>query len=191
MRVIAGTARGVPLRAPGERDTRPVTDRVKETLFGILGDRIPGARVLDLYAGSGALGIEALSRGAEHATFVERGRQALDAIRHNLARTGLDGRASIRARDVMRFLSDAAAEPRFDLVFLDPPYSERAILAPLERVVPLLSPQADVVVKHFWRTEVPVPPGLARWRERRFGETALTFLACPPRTPTTDAVEEP
>jgi 16S rRNA (guanine(966)-N(2))-methyltransferase RsmD len=177
MRVIAGTARGVPLRVPRDAGTRPVTDRVKETMFGILGERVPGSRALDLYAGSGALGIEALSRGAEHATFVERGRQPLAAIRHNLARTGLEDRATVRAGDVQRFLADAGPGARFDLVFMDPPYAERAILAPLERIVPLLSPEADVVVKHFWRTQVPVPAGLARWRERRFGETALTFLA--------------
>jgi 16S rRNA (guanine966-N2)-methyltransferase len=177
MRVIAGTARGIPLRAPRDDGTRPVTDRVKETLFGILAERVPGSRALDLYAGSGALGIEALSRGAEHATFVERGRQPLAAIRHNLARTGLEARATVRAGDVMRFLAEAEPEAPFDLVFMDPPYAQRAILAPLERIVPLLSPEADVVVKHFWRTEIPIPAGLARWRERRFGETALTFLA--------------
>lgn len=189
MRVIAGTARGVPLRAPRGAGTRPVTDRVKETLFGILGDRVPGARVLDLYAGSGALGIEALSRGAAHAAFVERGREAVASIRHNLERTGLAAQASVHAGDVMRYLRNA--EARFDLVFLDPPYAERAILAPLERLVPLLAPGAGVVVKHFWRTEVPVPPGLARWRERRFGETALTFLAPSPEAARTDGVEEP
>jgi 16S rRNA (guanine966-N2)-methyltransferase len=190
MRVIAGTARGVPLRAPRDPATRPVTDRVKETLFGILGDRVPGARVLDLFAGSGALGIEALSRGADHATFVERGREALAAIGHNLAHTGLEARASVRGEEVMRFLAGAGDEAAFDLAILDPPYAERAILAPLERLVPLLSPEADVVIKHFWRTEILVPPGLARWRERRFGETALTFLARSP-APTTDGVEEP
>lgn len=189
MRVNAGTARGIPLRVPRDAGTRPVTDRVKETLFGILGDRVPGARVLDLYAGSGSLGIEALSRGADHATFVEHGREALAAIRHNLVRTGLEARASVRGAEVMRFLAGAGEGPPFDLAFLDPPYAERAILAPLERLVPLLSPEADVVVKHFWRTEIPVPSGLARWRERRFGETALTFLARS-LTPTTDGVEE-
>lgn len=175
MRVIAGIARGIPLRAPRDRFTRPVTDRVKETLFGILGERVPDARVLDLYAGSGALGIEALSRGAAHATFVERGREALAAIHHNLERTGLAAAASVQGGDVDRFLAGEPDEP-YDLAFLDPPYGERAILAPLERLLPLLASHASVVVKHFWRTEVPAPPGLARWRERRFGETALTFL---------------
>jgi 16S rRNA G966 N2-methylase RsmD len=76
----------------------------------------------------------------------------------------------------MHYPAEAGEDAPFDLVFMDPPYAERAILAPLERIVPLLSPEADVVVKHFWRTEVPVPAGLARWRERRFGETALTFM---------------
>jgi 16S rRNA G966 N2-methylase RsmD len=87
MRVIAGTARGASLSAPRDKGTRPITDRVKETLFGILADRVIDARVLDLYAGSGAIGIEALSRGAVSATFVERGRDAVAAIRANLART--------------------------------------------------------------------------------------------------------
>ncbi len=176
MRVIAGTARGIPLTAPRDRLTRPVTDRVKETLFAILGDRVIDARVLDLYAGSGALGIEALSRGASHAVFVERGREAVSTIRANLARTHLDERADVVSGDALRFLTAASDGGAYDLAFLDPPYAERAILAPLERLVPLLAPGAGIVVKHFWRTEVPAATGLVRWRERRFGETALTFL---------------
>jgi 16S rRNA (guanine966-N2)-methyltransferase len=179
MRVIAGSARGVPLTAPRDRATRPITDRVKETLFGILGERVIDANVLDLYAGSGAIGIEALSRGAAHATFVERGRGAVDAIRDNLARTHLADAAELRSGDVGRFLAGTDAEARYDLVVLDPPYDEDAILAPLERLVPLLTPGATVVVKHFWRTSVPTPDGLRPWRERRFGETTLTFLEVP------------
>jgi 16S rRNA (guanine(966)-N(2))-methyltransferase RsmD len=179
MRVIAGTARGVPLAAPRDRATRPITDRVKETLFGILGERVIDARVLDLYAGSGAIGIEALSRGATHATFVERGREAVALIRSNLDRTHLGEGADVRAEEVQRFLDARDAGIRYDLVVLDPPYDERAILAPLERLVPLLAPGATVVVKHFWRTAVPTLEGLRPWRERRFGETALTFLEVP------------
>jgi len=175
MRVIAGTAGGLVLAAPRGVGTRPIADRVKETLFAILADRVVGAQVLDLYAGSGAIGIEALSRGAAHCDFVEHGRAALATIRENLRRTGLEDRASVRAADVPQHLARGAGD-RYDLVFLDPPYDERAILAPLERLAPLLAPGAAVVVKHFWRTPVPEPPGLARWRERRFGETALTFL---------------
>ena len=179
MRVIAGTARGMPLTAPRGKGTRPITDRVKETLFGILGERVLDARVLDLYAGSGSIGIEALSRGARSATFVERGRDALASLRDNLARTRLAEGAEVHAGDVERWLASAPEGLAYDLAFLDPPYEERAILAPLERLAPLLAPGATVVVKRFWRTDVPPVEGLRPWRERRFGETALTFLEVP------------
>ncbi|HYN63850.1 MAG TPA: 16S rRNA (guanine(966)-N(2))-methyltransferase RsmD [Candidatus Limnocylindrales bacterium] len=179
MRVIAGTARGLRLDAPRDKKIRPITDRVKETLFGILGERVVDARVLDLYAGSGAIGIEALSRGAAHATFVEQSRDAVAIIRDNLRRTHLDDVADVRGTEVGRFLSGSDAGGPYALALLDPPYDERAILAPLERLVPLLAPGATVVVKHFWRTAVPVLEGLHPWRERRFGETALTFLEVP------------
>jgi 16S rRNA (guanine966-N2)-methyltransferase len=186
MRVIAGTAGGRPLVAPRGTATRPIADRVKETLFAILGARVIDASVLDLYAGSGAVGIEALSRGASHATFVETDRRALVAIRENLERTRLATLASVHSVDVLRYL-DGLRDERFGIAFLDPPYEERAILAPLERLGAHLAPAAMVVVKHHWRTEIPEPPGLATWRVRRFGETSLTFLAA---TDGADGVEE-
>ena len=178
MRVIAGSARGVQLLGPRDRMTRPITDRVKETLFGILGERVPGARFLDLYAGSGAIGIEALSRGAEAATFVERGPPAVKVLRANLERTHLADRAMVVAGDVLGFLDRGEARGH-DLAVLDPPYAERAILAPLQRLAAQMEPGGMVVVKHFWRTAVLAPPGvagLAQVRVRRFGETTLTFL---------------
>ena len=175
MRVIAGAARGVPLAVPRGRATRPITDRVKETLFAILGDRVPGARVLDLYAGSGAIGIEALSRGAASADFVERGRPSVDAIRANLDATRLADGARVHAVPVERFLAEAPGGP-WDLVVLDPPYEERAIVAPLRALATHLAPGATVVVKAFWRTEVPAVDRLVPIRQRRFGETMLTFL---------------
>ncbi|MGH2401325.1 MAG: 16S rRNA (guanine(966)-N(2))-methyltransferase RsmD [Candidatus Limnocylindria bacterium] len=175
MRVIAGSAGGQPLVAPRDAGTRPITDRVKETLFAILGERVPDARVLDLYAGSGAIGIEALSRGAAHATFVEQARPALAALRTNLERTRLADLASVHAVDVERFLSGTGEEP-WDLVFLDPPYELRAIVAPLRAVEPHLAPDAMVVIKHFWRTDLPELGQLHRVRQRRFGETMLSFL---------------
>jgi 16S rRNA (guanine(966)-N(2))-methyltransferase RsmD len=187
MRVIAGTARGRPLVAPRGTATRPIADRVKETLFAILGDRVVDARALDLYAGSGAVGIEALSRGAAHCDFVERDRRAITAVRENLERAGVADRASVHAVEVGRFLASLSGG-RYDLVFLDPPYAERAILAPLEQLVARLAPDGVVVVKHHWRTPIPEPPGLSRWRERRFGETALTFLAA---TDGADGMEKP
>ena len=176
MRVIAGTARGRPLVAPRGTATRPISDRVKETLFAILADRVLDARVLDLYAGSGAVGIEALSRGAAHCVFVEHDRRALTAIRENLERAAVGGRGSVQGQDVLAYLASPSSD-RFSLVILDPPYAERAILAPLERLAGRLAPGAVVVVKHHWRTPIPIPRGLTAWRERRFGETALTFLA--------------
>jgi len=175
MRVIAGIARGHPLVAPRDRGTRPITDRVKETLFAILGERVPEARVLDLYAGSGAIGIEALSRGAAHVTFVEQARPALAALRTNLERTRLADAASVHPLDVERFLAMAPEVP-WDLVFLDPPYEARAIVAPLRAVSPNLADEGTVVIKHFWRTEVPDVAGLQPVRQRRFGETMLSFL---------------
>ena len=174
MRVIAGTARGVPLAAPRDRATRPITDRVKETLFAILGERVPGARALDLYAGSGAIGIEALSRGAESVDFVERHRGALAVLRANLERTGLGDRARVHAVDVARFV--AASDGSWDLVLADPPYEARAIVAPLRAVAARMAPDGLLVLKHFWRADPPAVEGLATVRQRRFGETMLTFM---------------
>ena len=175
MRVIAGSARGVTLAAPPGSGTRPITDRVKETLFGILGARIPDARVLDLYAGSGAIGIEALSRGAASATFVEADGRAVATLRDNLRRTGLTDDATVVEKGVDPFLGATDLGP-WDLAILDPPYDAHAIVAPLRALVPHLAPGARVVIKHFWRTEPPEMEGLAIVRQRRFGETMLTFI---------------
>ena len=178
-RVIAGTARGVRLEAPGSA-TRPLADRVKQTLFAILEPDLPGANVLDLFAGSGAAGLEALSRGAAHATFVERDSAAAAVIATNLARTHLAGaRARIVRRDAIGWLRgpDAAATGPFDIVVMDPPYAETALLNDaLAALEPHLVPGARVVAKHFWRDPPAAPTGLlASERERRFGETMLTF----------------
>ena len=177
-RVIAGTARATRLEAPGER-TRPLADRVKQTLFAILERDLPGAVFLDLFAGSGAAGIEALSRGAAHATFVERDKDAVAVIKANLTRTHLAGRATVTKADALTWLRDPvrAHDPRPTAVLIDPPYDDPAALAAaLEAVGPLLAPTARVVAKHFWRDAPPARIGLlASDRERRFGETALTF----------------
>ena len=175
MRVIAGSARGVPLAAPPGNRTRPITDRVKETLFGILGARIPDARVLDLYAGSGAIGIEALSRGAASAAFVEADGRAVATLRDNLRRTRLAADATVVAMEVEGFLAATDLGP-WDLAILDPPYETRAIVAPLRALVPRLALGATVVIKHFWRTEPGEVEGLTVVRQRRFGETMLTFI---------------
>jgi len=179
-RVIAGVARGIRLEAPGP-DTRPLGDRVKQTLFAILDPDLPGASILDLFAGSGAAGLEALSRGAAHATFVERDAGAAAVIATNLARTHLGGpRARIVRGEALAWLArmDTATGEPFDIVIVDPPYAETALLAAsLEALGPHLAPGARVVAKHFWRDPPPTAIGLlASERERRFGETMLTFF---------------
>jgi 16S rRNA (guanine966-N2)-methyltransferase len=177
-RVIAGTARATRLEAPGE-GTRPLADRVKQTLFAILEPDLPGAIFLDLFAGSGAAGIEALSRGAAHATFVERDNGAIAVMKANLARTHLGDRATVTRADAVAWLRDPARvhEPPPTVVLIDPPYDDKAALtAALEAVGPLLARDARVVAKHFWRDVPPAHIGLlASERERRFGETALRF----------------
>ncbi len=173
MRVIAGTAGGISLVAPRGKATRPITDRVKETLFAILGERVLDARAIDLYAGTGAIGIEALSRGAASVDFVERDRAALASLAKNLERTRLGAAATVHAGEVGSVLERESGP--WDLAFVDPPYEVRDIVAPLQALVARLAPGSTVVLKHFWRTEPPVLPGLRRVRERRFGETTLTF----------------
>lgn len=180
-RVIAGSARGTRLRAPGE-GTRPLGDRVKQTLFAILEPDLSGANVLDLFAGSGAGGIEALSRDAARATFVERDHTAAGVIAENLAAARLSERGRIARSDVSTYLKDRAAQDGpFDLVLIDPPYADTGPMdAALARLgaddARLLTPEAWVVAKHFWRTAPPAIVGLlASVRTRRFGETALTF----------------
>jgi 16S rRNA (guanine966-N2)-methyltransferase len=176
--VIAGSARSIRLEAAGP-GTRPLGDRVKQTLFAILEPELHGARFLDLFAGSGAGGIEALSRGAAHATFVERDARAIRTLTANLRRTGLAERATVTRADVLPWLRDPARrhERPVTVALIDPPYEDRPVLtAALEAVGPLLAPGARVVAKHFWRDAPAARIGLlASDRERRFGETALTF----------------
>jgi 16S rRNA (guanine966-N2)-methyltransferase len=182
-RVIAGTARGARLIAPAT-GVRPFGDRVKQTLFAILEPNLRGASFLDLFAGSGAAGIEALSRGAARACFVERNPAAIEAIERNLAATRFAGPdADVVRGDATAWLrrSGAAAGP-FGVIVADPPYDEPALLADALSTISAAGPDgilttAGVVVsKHFWRTRPAASIGLlASVRERRFGETGLTF----------------
>lgn len=179
-RVIAGSARSIRLEAPGP-GTRPLADRVKQTLFAILEPDLRGARFLDLFAGSGAAGIEALSRGAAEVVFVEHDRMAVQIIHANLDRTDLaaTGRATVVREDVFKWLRDPERrrEPAIHIALLDPPYDDqKAPTKALEALGPLLAEGARVVAKHFWRDAPPPVVGLlASERQRRFGETALTF----------------
>ena len=180
-RVIAGSARGIRLQAPGSA-SRPLGDRVKQTLFAILEPDLPGANVLDLFAGSGAGGIEALSRGSAAAVFVERDPTATAVIEANLRATGLAGPdVRVIRSEVTAFMGRPAQELMiFDIVLVDPPYAEtdlrQRVLTWLGGAGAPLAPGARVVAKHFWRDQPPEQVGLlASERARRFGETALTF----------------
>lgn len=180
MRVIAGRYGGRRLTAPAGRLTRPTADRVREALFSILGD-LSGMMVLDLFAGSGALGIEALSRGAERAVFVEQAAPAMAAIEANLSALGVPAaNVQLRRRDVFAALR-AAREARetYDLVFIDPPYRRAAALESelTSALGPVLAPEARVVTESDRRSSLPLE--LGNRDERRYGDTVINIHQLP------------
>lgn len=171
MRVIAGEAKGRPLVVPRGGGTRPATDRIRETLFAILTPDLPESRILDLFAGAGTLGIEALSRGAAHATFVERAPLALAALERNLAATRLADRARVVRADAVAFL-DGAVEA--DIAFCDPPFADLAAHAV---ALAKLAAPGRLVVSRALRKHLPaLPPTLRVARTRELGEETLLFL---------------
>jgi 16S rRNA (guanine966-N2)-methyltransferase len=171
VRVVAGEFKGRRLEAPRGMRTRPTADRVREALFSMLGD-VSGARVLDLFAGSGALGIEALSRGAASAVFVERDPRAAAAIERNLSSLGLDER--VLRQDALRFLARAEGGT-FDLVFCDPPYDSASRLAgPLAERLPALTAEgARIVIESDKRRPLELPLPLVK--ERTYGDTRIAI----------------
>ncbi len=187
MRVIGGEFRSRRLQTPRGDATRPTSDRLRETLFNVLGPAVDGARFLDLYAGSGAVGVEALSRGAAFAGFAERGPAALAAIRANLAALGLGPRSNVESRTVTAALGRVLeARESFDFVFLDPPYEAVSeyteTLGLLGREsARLLRPEAVVIAEHARRQALPDQFGaLRRRRVLEQGDAALSFYAAVP-----------
>ena len=181
MRVIAGSAGGIRLNVP-KREVRPTMDRVKAAIFSSLGDAIIGARVLDLFAGTGALGIEALSRGAASARFVDKDREAIAAIERNLAKTNFAGR--VVRREVFDFLRRPISTERFDIIFADPPYEKTsdgqsftALLLENQELPRLIEPGGTFVLEKrpaeerqeskFWRVK----------RAKKYGATEVLFLS--------------
>lgn len=164
MRVIAGTARSLQLKTVPGMDTRPTTDRIKETLFNILAPELPGCEFLDLFSGSGGIGIEALSRGAEGACFVDNSRAAIRVIRENLAHTKMEQRAEVLAYDVLTALRMLEHDRKtFDVIFMDPPYGkelEKEVLyaladSPLVKEDTLLIIESDLHTDFDYMTELP------------------------------------
>jgi 16S rRNA (guanine966-N2)-methyltransferase len=181
MRIVGGHLRGRPLAAPGSMRIRPTTDRLRETLFNILahayGDPVTGARVLDLFAGTGALGLEALSRGAAFALLIDDAAEARALMRENIAALGLGGVARVFRRDATR-LGPAHPLPPFSLVFADPPYgcglAEKALAG--ARAGAWLAPDALAVVEEAAASSFAAPHGFDEIERRSYDDTALVFM---------------
>ncbi len=181
MRVIAGTFRSRLLQAPRGSATRPTSDRLRETLFNVIAARVPGSHFADLYAGSGAVGIEAISRGAAHVTFAEAARPALEAIRANLRTLGITGGFRIESGGTAPLLRSTPGTP-FDLVFLDPSYAAldeySHTLTALGNTAALLNPDALVIAEHFRKQPLEDVYGtLHRNRTLLQGDAVLSFYA--------------
>lgn len=176
MRVITGKARGIQLKTPEGMLTRPTADRVKEALFSIINFDIPGAQVLDLFGGTGQLGIEALSRGAKSAVFVDAREEACRLIRENLKRTHLEGEGRVIRSDYLDYL-DRCRE-KYGIIFLDPPYAEVFLENALKRITEIDILQSDgiIVTERPLGKELPWEyPGYTRSRDYKYGKTLLTI----------------
>lgn len=178
MRVIAGYARGTRLKAPKGTLVRPTADKVKEALFSILGSRVIGSVFLDLYAGSGAVGVEALSRGADQAVFVDNRRENIALIKENLNKTKLEERATVINSDVTKAISSPPLESiRADLVFLDPPYNLKDLGNVVNRLLEsrLLNAKALIVVEHAYKNRL-WSNAFEIIRQKKYGDTCLSFI---------------
>ena len=176
MRVITGKARGVQLKTPEGMKTRPTTDRVKEALFSIIQFEIPGAKVLDLFGGTGQLGIEALSRGAASAVFVDAAEPACKLIRENLKRTKLDQQGRVIRGDYLDFLK--RNREQFDIIFMDPPYAEVFLENAIKKIteIDILQSGGIIVAERPVGKDLPWDfPGYTRSKDYKYGKTLLTL----------------
>ena len=179
MRIIAGSARGSQIFSPKGQDTRPTQDRVRESLFNILQRDVPGAVVLDLFAGSGALALEAISRGAEQAVLVDAAQEAITCVERNIVKLGFEKQAQVMKCDWMAAVSRLTQQQTaFDLVFLDPPYRMEDTADMLARLAAagLLAPGALMVVEHRKGAEPKESPLFVLRNRRSYGDTEISFL---------------
>ena len=179
LRVIGGTARGVPLKSPDTKNTRPTLDRTKESLFNILMPYIPDTKVLDLFSGSGSLGIEALSRGAEKAVFVDQSKKCRDIIIENIKKTKMEERSKVMTLDVYKAIKLLGNEKaKFDIVFLDPPYNMNFIAKTIQNIeeFDIIAEEGIVVCEHHINEQAPEQVGsLTKVRIKEYGETLYSF----------------
>jgi 16S rRNA (guanine966-N2)-methyltransferase len=180
LRIIAGQRRGKRLAAPTDSEIRPTADRLRESIFNIITGRVGNARVLDLFAGTGAMGLEALSRGAVHACFVDSNAKAVALIERNLAACGFGGRSRVIRCDALKLLELPAQDLAYDLVFMDPPYSRGLVAPALASLLssPLPAQNAFIVVEHA--TDEVLPFVCVPWRcvdQRRYGKTLVSFVS--------------
>ncbi|MBQ2903256.1 MAG: 16S rRNA (guanine(966)-N(2))-methyltransferase RsmD [Clostridia bacterium] len=173
MRVITGSARGMTLRTLEGDNTRPTSDKVKEAVFSAIQFEIEGRRILDLFAGSGQLGIEALSRGAKNAVFVDADKNAVKIIKENLAKTKLDSLATVAQTDSIAFLT--MTNQIFDIAFLDPPYETGLLQKALSKIDASIAEGGVVICEHPFREELEDEiGGLKKYREYKYSKTAVT-----------------
>lgn len=178
VRVISGSARGLKLNTPGDDRVRPTTDRVKESMFNIIQDWVYDSQVLDLFAGSGALGIEALSRGASQAVFCDNSLDSIKIIKSNIEKARVDDRSQIVSGDFKRCLRDMEAKNQsFDMIFVDPPYYEGLFEEVLDtiRSCKILKKDGIVIVEHDAKKPIGQVEGLEVYKEKKYGITMLTF----------------
>ncbi len=177
MRIVAGAFRGRRLKTPKSMGIRPTTDRVREAVFSIIASDVPQAHVLDLFAGTGAMGLEALSRGAESAVFVDQGAEAVGLVRANIEVCGVRDRARILATSVTHAIRKLAGEGgAFEVIFMDPPYGKGFLEKTLSELHRVAYPSTLVVAEHHVRDVSPAQwEGWVKARERRYGDTAISF----------------
>jgi 16S rRNA (guanine(966)-N(2))-methyltransferase RsmD len=189
VRIIAGSAGGRKIKVPKGFDVRPTTDRVREALFSYLGSRVDGAKVLDLFGGSGALGIESLSRGAETVLFAEYNRKTALNLKQNISTLGFEKSASVITGDALTFLKKNSCKYKYfyDLVFIDPPY-RTGLLEQAARLIASLSILAKkglIVAEHPSDEQITAPAGMQVIKKRKYGNTSITFIEWSPDIPDT------
>ncbi|PIR20815.1 MAG: 16S rRNA (guanine(966)-N(2))-methyltransferase RsmD [Deltaproteobacteria bacterium CG11_big_fil_rev_8_21_14_0_20_47_16] len=179
MRIIAGTRKSLRLATPKGEGIRPALDKVKEAIFNILWN-VEGLRVLDCFAGTGNIGLEALSRGASHATFIDSGREAIELIRKNIAICKFEAQTTLIPYAAATGIAKLGRESaQFDLIFVDPPYNKNLVNPSIRQIVDasLLAPEGKIICEHFPKEVLTPPEGYELTDERKYGQTLISFLS--------------